>query len=242
MRQIGRAVLACTALVATTHIAPGASGKESSQTDALRSAKAFADCIVKKRPEQAREVVFLSRRDVDTRFPKLLDKECLPHKSSGYFISQLRFPGETLHQMLANALIRLEYSSSGPDLSTLSPTDIPLPQATAPELLAKMSAKEREADAARFSALQNWYMLYMLGDCVSRRDSEGVRALALTDIASAEEKAIIGRLQPQIAGCWSAGQTLRMSISDFRGPALRAYYHLASRFAAESDKSKEAAE
>ena len=195
---------------------------------------------MKKRPDQAREVVFRSYLDVEKRFPKLLDKECLPDKSNGYYTSLLRFPGDTLHQLLANALIRLEYSSSGPDLSALSSMGIPAPRPKAPEVLAKMSDKEREAYGAKFSASQNWYMLMTLGDCVSRRDSESVRSLALTDIGSAEEKAAIGKLQPQIAACWPSGQTVRMNISNFRGPTLRAYYHLASSVA-EADEFKEAA-
>lgn len=219
-----------------------AAGKETSPDEALLSAKEFADCIVKRRPDQAREVVLRSYQDVDKRFPKLLDKECLPDKRNGYYTARLSFPGDTLHQLLANALVRLEYPSSGPDLSTLSPTEILPPQPTAPDLLAKMSDKEREAYREKFGASQTWYMLLTLGDCVSRRDSEGVRLLAMTNIGSAEEKAAIEKLQSHIASCWPAGQTVRMRISDFRGPALRAYYHLACRFKAEAEDMKEAAE
>lgn len=242
IRDLRLTTSVCLTLAAMAGGSNVASGKESSDEVALQSAKEFADCIVKKRPDQARQVVFLSYQDVAKRFPKLLDKECLPDKPGDQYISQLRFPGDTLHQLLANALIRMEYSSSGPDLSTLSPMGLPVPQPKAPELLAKLSAKEREAENKRFSASQNWYMLLSLGDCVSRRDSEGVRTLALTDIASAEEKAAIGKLQPQIAACWPAGQTVRMRVSDFRGPVLRAYYHLASSVSAEADGLKEAAE
>jgi len=242
MPHCRRAVTACLPLAVIAGASNVASGRESSDEVALRSAKEFADCVVRKRPGQARQVVFRSYQDVDKRFPKLLDKECLPDKPSGQYISQLRFPGDTLHQLLANALIRLEYSSSGPDLSALSPMEIPAPQSKAPELLAKMSVKEREAESTRFSKSQNWYMLLTLGDCVSRRDSEGVRLLALTDIASTEENVAIRELQPQIAACWPAGQTVRMRINDFRGPALRAYYHLASSVTVEADKLKEAAQ
>ena len=222
-------------------VTTGVAGKEASDEAALLTAKKFADCTVKRRPDLARQFVVMSHLDVDKRLSKLLDAECLPDKKGDSYTARLSFPSDTLHQLVANALVRRDYPSFGPDLSTVSPTEIPVPQPTAPDLLAKMSDKERVIDREKFVAAQNWYMLTMLGDCVSRRDSDGVRSMALTDIGSTEEKAVIAKLQVHIAGCWPAGQTVRMRIRDFRGPALRAYYLLASRSVTEAKELKETA-
>lgn len=219
-----------TVAVACLIIATSVSAQpmQSTPETAYASAAAFADCIVKKRTEQARTVVLDNVYDVAKRYPKVIDRKCLPEKDDNQWISKLYFPGDTLHQLLANALVRLEFAKAGPqDFSSIPDnTGIPAPAKDATQL-ARMNSKERALAEARDASNKTWLMLTQIGECVSRRDPEGVRAMAFTPIASIAEKAAIKRLEPGIAACVPAGLTVKMRPSDFRGPAIRSYYHLA---------------
>lgn len=218
-------VAAACLLSATTAVAQPV---QSTPETAYASAAAFADCIVRKRTEQARTVVLDNVYDVAKRYPKVINRACLPEKGDNQWISKLYFPGDTLHQLLANALVRLEFATAGPqDFSSVPVvTGTPWPVKDASQL-SRLNSKERASAEAQNASSKTWLMLNQIGECVARRDPEGARVMALTPIASAQEKTAIKRLEPHIAACVPAGVTVRMRPSDFRGPTIRSYYHLA---------------
>ncbi len=199
--------------------------------DDRRSAQAFADCTVGRQPTESRIVVVtpLSDVELDRRYPRLLRWQCFEGGVRAQSIASMTFPFPTTHLILADALVRRDYAMGGPaDLMSvplLQP--IPSPAAASPDELADMPARDRQRRIETDAGIVSWSVLQRLGDCVARRAPEGVRTLALSGVATPEERTRLGELQPAMAACIPPGTSVRMRPADVRGASVLAYYRLA---------------
>ncbi len=207
-----------------------AKSDEAARQKALLSARDFARCVVKRHPVLAKRVVVESIYDISSRFSRILDPGCITGIKSET-TKNLRFPSDTLHQMLSNALIERDFALSGPtNFDAVPDTPFPQPKRLKEEALAKMSPEQRASVLGRLRESETWYMLNVMGHCLARRSPEKVRLLAMTPIGSIDERSSINSLKDDISACLPAGAKFRMRISDLRGPTIRNYYQLTQCF------------
>lgn len=203
-------------------------GRVRTPDEIRQSAHFIADCAINREPDQSRTIVLtpLSAGEVLERYPEVIPTQCFTGDFADLAMS---FPFPTLHTTFADALIRHDFSETGPtnfsSLPALNPVTAP-PAATVEEL-ADLTERQRTSRLAFDRDVAAWGALQRLGECIARRGGDDVRKLAATMPATPEERAQLAVLQPMIAACLPPGTTVRLRPADVRGGAVLAYYRLA---------------
>jgi hypothetical protein len=225
-----RAELDERATVETVRSAVRQSGQGSVAANRLL-AQQFAECTVRRDANTARTVVLtmMTGEALRRSFPDFLRDRCFGDGQATQTVLRMAFPDNTLHVVLADALLRSEFAAAGPaDFASVPPqvrSERPT-TATAQELAA-MSALSQTARAESDANAANWYVVERIGECAARLLPERVRLLAQTQAASTEERAALAAIQPALGSCLPPGTTVRLRPDDVRGAAVLAYYRMA---------------
>jgi len=73
-------------------------------------------------------------------------------------------------------------------------------------------------------------ILYALGDCVVRNDTENTDRLLKTPVGSQREKAIIDRLTPYMSACINADAQVGLDRSEMRSVLAQSAYNASARY------------
>ena len=171
----------------------------------------FADCAVKNFSSEARSIVveMLLDKEIKKRFPRVLRHQCEGDQAVQGSLAEVQVPAPLLQMWLADSLIRRDYANVKVDDFS--------------------EAGTLEAVTFGNSADAVWTVLSKLGTCIAKSDPEGVRKLALSDVASESEKAAMRQLGEAMGYCLPPGASVKFQIAEIRGAALLSYYRLAQR-------------
>jgi len=142
----------------------------------------------------------------------------------------MRFSGDLYRYALADALVNRELAAhTMPDLSTLPRLDHREPGEEPREVTAagkKLSKKKFEDAKKGYAQTVAYAFLSKYGECVSRLNPGGAKALLLTAADSQEETARFGALRPALERCMPEGNTIRFGRTALRGSLAINYYRL----------------
>jgi hypothetical protein len=225
--NIGRALVAVSVVAITVPIA----ARTPHGTQQTRSISAnYADCVVKKSAPQARGAIaeLASSLVVQKKYRRLIDSSCMEQVTSKTSTGGIAFGGDTFFYTVADALIRKDYSESGPaDFSSVTSLAHrqKLPDLS-PSDLAKLS-KQEQADMGKDVIRANAFSsLSRFGECAVRGNPEVARQLSLTDVGSTEERTKFNELIPTLAKCLEPGLTMKFSPVLLRGTISLNYFRL----------------
>lgn len=192
----------------------------------------LADCVVQTRREEAQTVVrtlYIENYTLHERFPHFFGPPCFDYERSVGGLDVSVFPFPMLPTLLADALIRVEFSTSGPDnFSAVPPLQLyDLSLVPTDEAINAMAGIQRERAQRERQNFEIWSVLLTIGECVARQVPDSVRALSLDQPNSESERQRIQSLQPAIQSCLTQGGSVRMRLADIRGALLLSYYRLA---------------
>ena len=226
-------VLSLTGAVAAPSLAVAPRG---GQVVSLRQvAAAYAACVVRVAAPVARGVVLQNftnaqiNRDPVAR--RLFDEGCMSPPASDNAIGPqspggMRFSGDLFRYSLADALIQKDYADRRHfDFTTVPPLQHFTPAPLISALANGTDSKARRAQET-YASLMGLSAFSKFGECVSRRDPDGVQKLILTHVLSDAENAAFAALSPALGQCLVSGQ-LRLSREVVRGLVALNFYRLA---------------
>ena len=181
----------------------------------------FARCTVKREPVLARRYVLLNIPDLnDAEFQRVFSWTCLAR-------GQLKMRQWQYRGALAEELIRTDLAGrTATDFSGASALNWSVPPKTYSTIKdADLRKKQQDIDLAESYVGQ-------LGECVVRVTPVGSLAVLQTPNDSPAEIAALKRIAPRIAGCVSAGNTLKFNRTNLRNAMAISYYRLAAGGAA----------
>lgn len=223
MKLFGR-LLAIVALLCST----AAQARKDDRAEVRKVGQEFAQCVVKKRSELAREFIrtYMPGDDLPSRATRLMDGDCLVRALDGDG-GDMSFPVSTFHNTLAEELMRLDHpvfvSLPMVELPALRHADIKDANSFTTKHKGKRAQRDRDAfDDGRFDAVMS-----RIGECVVRTDQAKAFALLQTEITTADEMAKLKTLSPVIGGCLPEGTTIRLDAGYIRGVVARSYWRLA---------------
>lgn len=204
---------------------PKASAKESA--DSRKVMREFAECVVDRNPDVAREFVLAVGKFLEAKkFQKLVDGKCLGFRGGKLWMSDSNYRGA-----LADELVDTDFGTS----FVLSVSNIPplaWVEPTAPSLTDKtgkpLTAKGKELAKNLYDRSVIEYYFSQLGECIVRLDPEGSKALLVTKTESPEEAAIFTAISSSIVNCVKQGETIKLRRADLRNAMAVSYYRLAS--------------
>ncbi len=174
-------------------------------TDARRTTRDYGACVLKRFPKYGERVALepVHTEEYEKLLKRMVIDDCLS-------LGELSFPLNVVRSAVIEALYVNQYGRSGPtDFSQVPPVDY----------LAGYPA-ELPANARTIVALAKF------GDCVSRKDSENARALAVSIPGSPDETQRFRFLSPTFNGCVVQGEKLTFSKSVIRGAVAEGLYRL----------------
>lgn len=192
----------------------------------------FGRCVVKgHRTAAIRFVLDQSEKSRKRLIPAVADSGCLVSATTGAFgLVQMKLTGDSMKYALSDALVREQFGSVAiTDFTAVPPLFHEVPDLTQfePKPGKKMKPKEVEDLAARKSDALAFAALAHYGECVVRTGPAASFALLATKPETAEERTAFAALQPSLAGCLDAGQTIKINKVFLRGAIAYNYYRLA---------------
>jgi hypothetical protein len=185
----------------------------------------YADCIVKKRPEDAVMAV-LSTSDNATLvrdYPKLIDGYCLTG-----FTDKMWFSGDLLRYALADALVRRELASQAVlDPAAIPPLNHRDPVPPASVTQASNEKKRFDREQWQFGVALAYSQVSHFGECVVRADPAGTHRLLASKPTSPSEGGAMLALRPSLSACLDKGNKLNLTKEVLRGTIALNYYRLA---------------
>lgn len=185
----------------------------------------YAECMARSYNRDARELVSIDDTAVITPAQiKMFRSDCLARTGA----SMLKGSHSLYRFALAEALLRRDYRKAGPPNPALAaPIDHPIFAANA----SPPANWDRWPDAAaRWPDYRDRARAYSVvsafGDCVVRAGPAKTWALLQTKVASAEEKAALAALAPEMSSCVPAGAKIELSANNIRGTVALNYYRL----------------
>ncbi len=221
--------LIAAALLSTSSITAAQSEFSTAETRALMHA--YARCVVGAQPAKASEAIL---RNVDNstilrEYRRLIVSDCLARQVKR--TTEMRFGGDLYRYALADALVSREWIGQPvpnleavPRLSHREPGAAPSPVAANGKRLGK---RRFEAAMKDYQEDVGFAFLSKYGECVVRTGPAHSKALLMTTPDSAPEMAAFKGLQPVLAHCLPAGQTLEFGKVALRGTIAINYYRLA---------------
>ena len=219
---------AALALLASL-LAGGAAWSKSdkpSEIEIRKSALEYAKCVVKSKHQQATDAVLFTRDDGELlREFARSTSGCSPSDAD-----RIGFGGDFYRYILAEALINVEFATSGPsDLSDRLPLTHPSAMTKAQfdaSFAAATSNKRRVFLEDVYKKQKAIVFLSRYGECVVRADPKNALHLILTKPGSFEEISQTDVLRPAFTVCLEPG-TLSFSQATMRGTLALNYYRLA---------------
>jgi hypothetical protein len=226
--KIGKILATISIAVIATPIA----AKKPNSTQQTRSISAnYADCVVKKSAPQARGAIaeLAGNLVVQKKYRRLIDSSCMGQVTNDTSAGGIAFGGDTFFYTMADALIRKDYSQSGPtDFSAVTQLvhrqKLPDPSASDLEKMNKREQADIEKDVNRVNTFST---LSRFGECAVRGNPEASRQLSLTDVGSTSEREKFNQLVPALAKCLEPGATAKFSPALLRGTIALNYFRLA---------------
>jgi hypothetical protein len=187
----------------------------------------YADCIVKKRPQDAAAAVLsISENTTLVKdYPRLLDYYCLTG-----FTETMAFPGDLLRYALADALVRRELANQPPiDPASIARLAHFLPRP--PASVVKVNGEDTEKKPFdrqqwQFGVRLAFSQASQFGECVVRGDPLGSQRLLKSTPTSQPEAATMNALQPVFSACLDKGSKLYLTKEVLRGTIALNYYRL----------------
>jgi hypothetical protein len=186
----------------------------------------YTDCVVKKRPKDAAEIVLstIKNGEIMRTYPRVITPDCIGNGQ------QLKLPGDFLRYGLAEALVRRELAQGLPrDIALAAPLahvqvdeadDQPKPGKTLkPKELQRIEEDKGKARAFR--------MLSLYGECIDRSDPAAALRLILSATVSNEETQAFAALKPTLQNCLNEDQTIAFTRVSLRGTIAMNLYRLA---------------
>lgn len=229
------ALLAATVsvqVVAAKHDPVPATDPLAYNRDLIRNAKAtreMADCIVKGRPEQAREAVAngYSVKQMRDKTPGVVRRGCMGADVPGMgYLWGVLYAGDLYLYAIAEAVMRHDKTldravdfANTPSLSHREPfvdeAKIKGPYA------ARVIEREQERETAQA-------FLSRYGECVVRNATPQTAAALRAEPGSSDEKAAFGALQPILGACMKGAAQMKIGKPALRDALALNYYRLAA--------------
>jgi hypothetical protein len=197
-----------------------------SENEARETFVKYTECVVKKRPKDAAEIVLstIKNDEIIRTYPRVIIPDCIGNGQ------QMKLPGDFLRYGLAEALVRRELAPGlPPDIALAAPlahrqvddADFrPKPGTTPkPKELARIEKDKAEQRAFR--------MLSLYGECIDRTDPAAALRLILSATASNEETQAFAALKPALQNCLNEDQTIAFTRVSLRGTIAMNLYRLA---------------
>ena len=200
-------LILAAALLLTTgspHSSHSSGDVEFANDDLRRLGAFFGDCVVKKKHDLAREFVLEPVATVGdaVEYLKIAKQlsigKCLLQPSSDFDRVSMRFGGDTMRHVLADALFKRDLASR-PPLTNLDQ----IPQ------------------------LSHGGFLSEFGQCVVRNDPQAAYALLQTSVVTPEEERAFAAIKPAMAACLTADTTIKLNKKLVRGLVAYSYVRLA---------------
>lgn len=202
--------------------------KEFSTAEIREVSKNYADCVVKRRYELARNAVVSNANngEIAKDYRKLIIGDCLVKANKGNG-ARMKFGGDHYRYALAEALIRHDFPE--PSLTTVEGlaklTHLPTP--TSPPDVTGYKKSKAEKVLAAYQSSKLITSLSQYGECVVRLAPVDSHALLMTDTDTAGEAAAFAKLQPTLGDCLAGDGTVKFGKSVLRGSIAINYYRLA---------------
>lgn len=180
--------------------------------------RAFADCVVKQRAEEAKSYILseLDQQQTARLRGKMLDDSCW--RAAGGMEGPIQTTGLMLQGTLAEALLAAE-GHSGPLRRIDGIADLTHQSVT--------EAEARQVDPDTLEFMRAMAHLFQLGECVARANVDSSYTLLKSEPGSVEETAAFAGLRPAFEGCTGRGQTSAASTAEMRAAVAVNYYRLA---------------
>ena len=179
----------------------------------------YGDCVVREEPELARTYVLKDpqtqqaangvqtvadaieriKENADKTVEKLSIGACLIRPSDQFKEVGMRFTGDTMRYVLADALFRRNLASR-PPLTRLDQVPVLAQSAT----------------------------INRFGECIVRQNPQGAHALLVTGVLKPEENAAFSALKPTMGTCLAADSTVTLNKMMLRGSIAYNYVRLAN--------------
>jgi hypothetical protein len=200
--------------------------------DLLRNAEAtreMADCIVKGRPEQAREAVAngYSLKQMRDKTPGVVRRGCMGADVPGMgYLWGVLYAGDLYLYAIAEAVIRHDKTLDRPvDFTNIPSLSHREPFVDEAKIKGPTAARliEREHERETTQAFLSRY-----GECVARNATPQTAAVLRAETGSSEEKAAFAALQPFLGACLKGAAQIKMGKPALRGALALNYYRLAA--------------
>lgn len=209
-------------------MASSAVAREKSPTEVRAVSQEYADCVVQRRPELAREAILsnVNNEKIENQYRRLIIGNCLVRANDGEG-ARMSFGGDLYRYALAGALIRLDLQNHVPRSFENVPTLTHLPAITPdPDLMSRTDRKGRKyREAVSKSGAVRILSLY--GECVVRNDPQNSYNLAIAEVGSAEEAQSFAKLQQSFGACLNNDGQVAFNKSTLKGVVNVNYYRLA---------------
>ena len=130
----------------------------------------------------------------------------------------MKFPADTMRYVLADALVRREFSAALPSsIKDAAPLIQPVLDEVDYVPKPGRKAKQVELEELADRRTKRLGMIYLAeyGECVVRAETGRSHALLMADFGTVEEATAFGRLKPALSQCVVAGQTLTFNKNNF---------------------------
>ena len=194
----------------------------------------FGNCVVRQSYTEARKLVLnpnLSGGEFRRAMGWSLSKDCLLKAANARYRTLMTFPLDTMRYVLADALVRREYSvGSTPAIKEAAPLERPkFDQGDyQPKPGKVLKREELERLKIERDGQIGIVFLAVFGECVVRANPEKSHALLKTNPVTAEENAAFAALTPMFSQCLPAGQQLAFGKPTLRGTIAMNFYRLAN--------------
>lgn len=243
MRGIGLVVLIFGLVASTASLSAGTPDKKrQADKDARVLAASYANCVVRKSPEVARQVVtkMIPTDEIIRNRESLISSTCLAEVYGGLAnLARLRLPGDTIYFTLADALFQIDYLNSAPsDFSRVPPLEYAaLVIAPDSDRLPKMNRRTRERLAEAAANSSTAHALYAYSECVVRNNPAASHSLLASKVGTNDETNAFGMLQVALAACLTPNTIVSFPRTPLRGGIAVCYYRLSHALAPEIDRS-----
>ncbi|WP_339689946.1 hypothetical protein [uncultured Parasphingorhabdus sp.] len=202
--------------------------REKNPTEVRAISQDYADCVVRKKTELAREAILsnVNNEQIENQYRRLIIGDCLVRANDGEG-ARMAFGGDLYRYALAGALIRLDLQNHVPRSFEDVPALTHLPAITPnPDLMNRTDRKGRKYQEA-VAKLKTVRILSLYGECVVREDPQNSYDLAMAEVGSTEEAQSFAKLQQAFGACLNNEGQIAFNKSILKGLVNVNYYRLA---------------
>jgi hypothetical protein len=203
----------------------------------------FGACVIRRHGYRAREFVRRAPgQEMTSNLKRVIDGDCLilaaeKARSKYQHGAMMIFPASTYHNMLAEALVRVDYPvHQALDFSIVPPlahAELAPADSFTTTAKGKRAEEERESwETARYDSIVS-----RIGECAVRANPAAAHALVMAEPGSQSERAAAVAIRPALGGCIGQGSTVKLNIEYIRGVLARSYWRLADLVAPVTQRS-----